>query len=71
MYIEAMRVLPDLGLWLMAGGMLLWTLVLWSRGSITPGDVIWTLAVAVRVLHRSRDLAFCGRQRLAVCYAHR
>jgi ATP-binding cassette, subfamily B, bacterial len=58
MYIEAMRVLHDLGLWLMAGGMLVWTLVLWSRGSISPGDVILTLAVAFRVLHGSRDLAF-------------
>jgi ATP-binding cassette, subfamily B, bacterial len=58
MYIEAMRVLHDLGLWLMAGGMLVWTLVLWSRGSITPGDVILTLSVAFRVLHGSRDLAF-------------
>jgi ATP-binding cassette, subfamily B, bacterial len=58
LYIEAMRVLHDLGLWLMAGGMLVWTLVLWSRGSVTPGDVILTLAVAFRVLHGSRDLAF-------------
>jgi ATP-binding cassette subfamily B protein len=58
MYIEAMRVLHDLGLWLMAVGMLVWTLVLWSRGSVTPGDVILTLAVAFRVLHGSRDLAF-------------
>jgi ATP-binding cassette, subfamily B, bacterial len=58
LYIEAMRVLHDLGLWLMAGGMLVWTLVLWSRGRVTPGDVILTLAVAFRVLHGSRDLAF-------------
>jgi ATP-binding cassette, subfamily B, bacterial len=58
MYIEAMRVLHDLGLWLMAVGMLVWTLVLWSRGSVTPGDVILTLSIAFRVLHGSRDLAF-------------
>ncbi|MBV8337612.1 MAG: ABC transporter ATP-binding protein, partial [Alphaproteobacteria bacterium] len=58
LYIEAMRVLHDLGLWLMAGGMLVWTLVLWSRGRVTPGDVILTLSVAFRVLHGSRDLAF-------------
>lgn len=58
LYIEAMRVLHDLGLWLMAGGMLVWILVLWSRGRVTPGDVILTLAVVFRVLHGSRDLAF-------------
>ena len=40
MYIEAMRAPHDLGLWLMGVGMLLLTLVLWSRGSVTRGDVI-------------------------------
>jgi ATP-binding cassette subfamily B protein len=58
MYIEAMRAPHDLGLWLMGVGMLVLTLVLWSRGSVTRGDVILTLAVAFRVLHGSRDLAF-------------
>jgi ATP-binding cassette subfamily B protein len=58
MYVERMRVLHDLGLWLMAGGMLAWTLHLWSEGRVSPGDVILTLAMAFRVLHGSRDLAF-------------
>ena len=58
MYVERMRVLHDLGLWLMAGGMLVWTLHLWSEGRVTPGDVILTLAMAFRILHGSRDLAF-------------
>ena len=58
MYIELMRVMHDLGLWLMAGGMLAWSLHLWSSGRITPGDVILTVAVAFRILHGSRDLAF-------------
>jgi ATP-binding cassette, subfamily B, bacterial len=58
MYIEQMRVLHDLGLWLMAGGMLVWSLHLWRSGRITPGDVILTVAVAFRILHGSRDLAF-------------
>jgi ATP-binding cassette, subfamily B, bacterial len=58
MYIERMRVLHDLGLWLMAGGMLIWSLHLWSKGRISPGDVILTVAVAFRILHGSRDLAF-------------
>lgn len=58
MYVERMRVLHDLGLWLMAGGMLAWTLHLWSVGRVSPGDVILTLAMAFRILHGSRDLAF-------------
>ena len=58
MYVERMRVLHDVGLWLMAGGMLAWTLHLWSEGRVSPGDVILTLAMAFRILHGSRDLAF-------------
>jgi ATP-binding cassette subfamily B protein len=58
MYVERMRVLHDLALWLMAGAMLAWTLHLWSEGRVTPGDVILTLAMAFRILHGSRDLAF-------------
>src|ERR1700730_2490308 len=58
MYVERMRVLHDLALWLMAGGMLGWTLHLWSVGKISPGDVVLTLAMAFRILHGSRDLAF-------------
>ncbi len=58
MYVERMRVLHDLALWLMAGGMLAWTLHLWSEGRVSPGDVVLTLAMAFRILHGSRDLAF-------------
>jgi ATP-binding cassette subfamily B protein len=58
MYVERMRVLHDLALWLMAGGMLAWTLHLWSEGRVSPGDVILTLAMTFRILHGSRDLAF-------------
>jgi ATP-binding cassette subfamily B protein len=58
MYVERMRVLHDLALWLMAGGMLGWTLHLWSIGRVSPGDVVLTLAMAFRILHGSRDLAF-------------
>ena len=58
MYIERMRVLHDLALWLMAGGMLIWSLHLWGKGKISPGDVILTVAVSLRILQGSRDLAF-------------
>lgn len=58
MYIEGIRVLHDLGLWLMAGGMLAWTLYLWSKGQVSPGDVVLTVSISFRVLHGSRDFAF-------------
>ena len=38
--------------------MLSWTLLLWSEGKVSPGDVILTVAIAFRILHGSRDLAF-------------
>jgi ATP-binding cassette, subfamily B, bacterial len=58
MYIERMRVLHDLGLWLISGGMLAWTLYLWSKGQVSPGDVILTVSISFRILHGSRDFAF-------------
>ena len=58
MYIERMRVLHDFALWLMAGGMLIWSLHLWSKAKISPGDVILTVAISLRILQGSRDLAF-------------
>ncbi|MBO0735481.1 MAG: ABC transporter ATP-binding protein [Alphaproteobacteria bacterium] len=58
MYIERIRVMHDLGLWLMAGGMLAWTLYLWSKGQVSPGDVILTVSISFRILHGSRDFAF-------------
>src|SRR5438132_8025970 len=60
MYIERMRILHDLSLWLMASAMLIWSLSLWRLGRISPGDVILTVAVAFRILHGSRDLAFAA-----------
>jgi ATP-binding cassette, subfamily B, bacterial len=57
-YVERMRVLHDLGLWLVSGGMLAWTLYLWSKGQVSPGDVILTVSISFRILHGSRDFAF-------------
>jgi ATP-binding cassette subfamily B protein len=57
-YVERLRVLHDLALWLVSGGMLLWALHLWTSGHATAGDVILTLAMAFRILHGSRDLTF-------------
>ncbi|WP_207478683.1 ABC transporter ATP-binding protein [Arenibaculum pallidiluteum] len=58
MYLEKTRVLHDICLWLMATGMLIWAVTLWSRGTITPGDVVVVSTLTFRILHGSRDLAF-------------
>ncbi len=58
MYMEKTRVLHDLSLWVMAGSMLLWAVLAWRAGSITPGDVVIISALTFRILHGSRDLAF-------------
>lgn len=57
-YVERMRVAHDFGLWLMAAIILGWCVHLWSRGEITPGDIILIAATVFRVLRYSRDLAF-------------
>ncbi|PAU56488.1 ABC transporter [Pseudomonas indica] len=57
MYLEKARVIHDLCLAVMAGGMLLWAIVLWRAGRVTPGDVVLVSALTFRILHGSRDLA--------------
>jgi ATP-binding cassette subfamily B protein len=57
-YVERLRVLHDLALWLVSGVMLLWALHLWVDARATAGDVILTLAMTFRILHGSRDLTF-------------
>ncbi|HEY0836264.1 MAG TPA: ABC transporter ATP-binding protein [Azospirillum sp.] len=58
LYLEKTRVVHDLCLWVMAGGMLVWAVSLWTAGRITPGDVVLVSALTFRILHGSRDLAF-------------
>lgn len=57
MYIERTRFFHDILLTLMAGAMLVWALVLWDAGRITPGEVVVVSALTFRILHGSRDLA--------------
>jgi ATP-binding cassette subfamily B protein len=57
MYIEKARLIHDVCLVLMAGGMLAWAITLWRGGSITTGDVVIVSALTFRILHGSRDLA--------------
>ncbi len=58
MHLEKTRVVHDACLWVMAGSMLLWALLLWRDGTITTGDVVIVSALTFRILHGSRDLAF-------------
>jgi ATP-binding cassette subfamily B protein len=57
LYLEKARVIHDICLWLMAGGMLAWAVRAWQVESITPGDVVLVSALTFRILHGSRDLA--------------
>jgi ATP-binding cassette subfamily B protein len=57
LYLEKARAMHDVALLAMAGGMLSWAVHLWSRGSITPGDVVVVSTLTFRILNSSRDLA--------------
>ncbi len=58
MFVEKTRLMHDASLWLMASSMLLWSVMAWRSGHITPGDVVVISALTFRILHGSRDLAF-------------
>ncbi|RRV05871.1 ABC transporter ATP-binding protein [Stutzerimonas xanthomarina] len=57
MYLEKARVMHDICLSVMAGGMLIWAIQLWVGGSVSAGDVVLVSALTFRILHGSRDLA--------------
>ncbi|MES2820412.1 MAG: ABC transporter ATP-binding protein [Pseudomonadota bacterium] len=57
LYLEKTRLLHDVCLALMAGGMLIWVTQLWVFGRVTAGDVVLVSALTFRILHGSRDLA--------------
>ena len=56
-YLEKARVLHDVCLSVMAGGMLGWAIQLWLDSQVTAGDVVMVSALTFRILHGSRDLA--------------
>lgn len=57
MFTEKARVLHDVLLWIMAGGMLVWAIVKWQAGAVSAGDVVVVSTLVFRILHGSRDLA--------------
>lgn len=57
MYVEKARVIHDICLSVMAGGMLIWAISMWRAGMVSAGDVVLVSALTFRILHGSRDLA--------------
>lgn len=57
MYLERTRLVYDMVLWIMAGGMLGWAVHRWSGGHVTTGDVVVVSTLTFRILHGTRDLA--------------
>ncbi|MDA8447401.1 ABC transporter ATP-binding protein [Paracidovorax valerianellae] len=57
LYLEKVRTLHDLCLWLMAGSMLIWAVEAWRAGHTMAGDVVVISALTFRILHGSRELA--------------
>ncbi|MBB4728329.1 ATP-binding cassette subfamily B protein [Xanthomonas arboricola] len=57
MYVEKARVIHDICLSVMAGGMLMWAISMWRAGTVSAGDVVLVSALTFRILHGSRDLA--------------
>jgi ATP-binding cassette, subfamily B, bacterial len=57
MHIEKTRLVHDICLWVTAGGMLGWTILLWRQGAVTTGDVVVVSALTFRILYGSRDMA--------------
>ncbi len=56
-YSEKVRLLNDACLLAIAAATLLWSVHLWGRGRISPGDVVLVSALTFRLLHGSRDVA--------------
>ena len=57
LYLEKARLIHDVALWVLAAGILSWTLVLWSRGNASAGSVVVVASLTLRILHSSKDMA--------------
>jgi len=56
-YIERLRTFHAAAVWLLSGATLGWGVWLWSRGTISAGDVVVCAAFTLALLQTSRDLA--------------
>ena len=57
LYLEKARLIHDVVLWMLAAGILGWTLRLWSLGAVSAGSVVLVASLTLRILHSSKDMA--------------
>jgi ATP-binding cassette subfamily B protein len=57
LYLEKARLIHDVVLWVLAAGILGWTLRLWSQGTVSAGSVVLVASLTLRILHSSKDMA--------------
>jgi ATP-binding cassette subfamily B protein len=55
--IERLRLFHAVSVFVVTGGVLAWSVLLWRAGRITTGDVVLTTTLGFTMLHASRDLA--------------
>jgi ATP-binding cassette, subfamily B, bacterial len=55
--IERLRLFHAVSVFLVTGGVLAWSVLLWRAGRVTTGDVVLTTTLGFTMLHASRDLA--------------
>ena len=55
--IERLRLFHAVSVFIVTGGVLAWSVLLWRAGRITTGDVVLTTTLGFTMLHASRDLA--------------
>ena len=56
-YLERLRLLHAGVTVVLTLGLLAWTILLWQRGLVTPGEVVLVCTLGLSVLHATRDLA--------------
>lgn len=57
MFMERLRLLYDLGFWVISAALLLVSAEAWRAGRITAGDVVVVMTLSLRILNGSRELA--------------
>ena len=58
--LERLRLLHASAVFVVAAGVLAWSVALWRAGQITTGDVVLTTTLGFTVLHASRDFAMAA-----------
>jgi ATP-binding cassette subfamily B protein len=56
-YMEVLRTVHAVAVWVLSGAMLAWSAMLWEAGRITAGDLVIISSFSIALLQASRDLA--------------